>query len=199
LKKIKNYNNYTPYKSYLKYIIINDYPKNTNLPKYFYKLVSFFLKRGKINKQVNLLLSVFSHIYRYTLNKLSVDGLVFNKYFNIKEFIFILTNDRYLNNISTILKWVITLNYSQFDLNIQKVSKKYKKKSKQKYLYKIKYLNKRKQINKVLKWIYLSNYNFNTYSFKKRCLLNILDLLLNFKKSNLFLKKTMIYKNFLKI
>jgi hypothetical protein len=128
LKKIKNYNNYTPYKSYLKYIIINDYPKNTNLPKYFYKLVSFFLKRGKINKQVNLLLSVFSHIYRYTLNKLSVDGLVFNKYFNIKEFIFILTNDRYLNNISTILKWVITLNYSQFDLNIQKVSKKYKKK-----------------------------------------------------------------------
>jgi len=91
------------------------------------------------------------------------------------------------------------LNLSQFDLKSEKVSKKYKKKYKKKYLYKIKYLRKNKQIFNTLKWIYLTTHNFNTHGFEKRFFLNILDLLLNFKKSKLFLKKIIIYKNFLKI
>jgi len=170
-----------------------------NLTRYFSKLVKFFLKNGLRSKQHSTILYTFSQIYTYFFNKFWDKGSNYSTYLNIKEFYFILTSSKNLNNISSIIKWVVSLNHSQFDISIQKIPKKYKKKYKKKYIYKIKYLNKRKQVNNVLRWVYLTTHNFNTYGLKKRFFLNSLDLLLNFKKSNLFLKKIIIYKNFLKI
>jgi hypothetical protein len=112
---------------------------------------------------------------------------------------FILNTTRRYNNCTEILAWVTQLNYSQFDIFMEKVSKKYKKKNKKRYLYKIQYLSKNKQLCGVMKWIHLTNNNFNAHSFKQQWLLNVLDLLLNFKQSKLFLKKIFIYKNFLKL
>ena len=142
---------------------------------------------------------MFSVIYTYVFNKHSIVSIGRGSYLNSKEFLYILNNTNYYNNINTLLKWVLGVNKSQFDIVIESIPKKYKKKNKKKFLYKIQYLNKRRQVSKTLKWFYLIGYGFNTHTLKKRNVLNILDTLLNFKKSNLFLKKTTIYKNFLKI
>merc|ERR1712093_856717 len=72
--------------------------------EYFNKLVSFFLKNGKLNKQVKLLVNILSYIYTYTSNNLYGNFQINTKYFNVREFIFILNNTNHLNNISTILK-----------------------------------------------------------------------------------------------
>lgn len=121
--------------------------------KVFVKLSRLFLKKGGQLYQIKLLLGVFSQIYTIFFNKFPIKSLLVhnNAYLNIKEFSFILNSTKHLNNIPTMLNWVVLINQSQFDVNIQKVSKKYKKKNKKKYLYKIQYLNKHKQINRVLK------------------------------------------------
>jgi len=180
---------------------LNYYQYDKIIDKYFNKLIKFFFKNGFLGKQTQTLLSTFSQIFLFFLNKFNKDfkGYGYNNYLNVREFYFLLNNTKQFNNLTNIIQWIVSLNYTQFDIHIQKIPKKYKKKNKKKYTYKIKYLGKGKQIGNVLRWICLTNYNFNTYGFKKRLFLNILDLLLNFKKSNLFSKKIIVYKNFLKL
>ena len=114
------------------------------------KLVSFFSKNGDVKGQLKIFINIFSNFF-FFFNKSGGLGNNFNQYINTQEFIFILRNNRYYKNIVSMLGWVMTLNNSQFELDVQKVSKKYKKRAKKKYLYKIKYVSKEKQLNKSLK------------------------------------------------
>lgn len=167
--------------------------------KVFNKLTHFFFKSGGVTHHYKNILKTFSQIYLIFYNNYSTSSNYNQSYLNTQEFSFILKTTKYFKNIPKLLGWILSLNTSQFNLEIQKVSKKYKKKLKKKYLYKVKYIKKDRQVARVLRWIYLINYSFSIHKLKKRFLLNLLDLLLNFKKSNLFLKKVTIYKNFLKI
>jgi hypothetical protein len=78
-------------------------------------------------------------------------GIYKNNYLNSKEFSFILNSTDYYNNINVLLRWVLEVNKSQFFVVIESIPKKYKKKNKKRFLYKVQYLNKRRQINKTLK------------------------------------------------
>lgn len=163
------------------------------------KLLNLFISKGGVIYMANTLLSTLSNIYSYFFNKKGLLGINKGYYLNEKEFMFILSSSKYMLNISRVLDWILTLNASQFEVKLEKFPKKYKKKNKKKYGYKIQYLQKSKKLRSVLRWIFLINYNFNTHGVKRRLLLNILDLLLNFKRSILFSKKMVLYKNFLKL
>lgn len=165
----------------------------------FNKLTRFFFKSGGVSQHYKSILKTFSQVYLIFFCNLAKVSTYNQSYINTQEFSFILQTSKSYKNIPKLLGWILSLNTSQFNLEIQKVSKKYKKKLKKKYLYKIKYIKKDRQMARVLRWIYLINYSFSIHKLKKRFLLNLLDLLLNFKKSNLFLKKVTIYKNFLKL
>jgi hypothetical protein len=79
------------------------------------------------------------------------------------------------------------------------VPKKYRKKLKKKYLYKIKYLNSNARLNKSLRLIknYKNSLKYN--SIYNRELFCYLDLILNYKFSYIFLKKISIYKKVFKV
>jgi hypothetical protein len=165
----------------------------------FNKLTRFFFRSGGVSQHYKSILKTFSHVYLIFFSKMVGGSTYSQSYINTQEFSFILKTSKSYKNIPKLLNWILSLNTSQFNLEVQKVSKKYKKKLKKKYLYKVKYIKKDRQVSRVLRWIYLINYSFSIHKLKKRFLLNLLDLLLNFKKSNLFLKKVTVYKNFLKI
>lgn len=168
-------------------------------PSFFYKLMRLFFKNGRILSMSKLFLSVMSKIYSYLDKPSSFPKDLQEGYLNTNEFTFVLENSKQMYNVSAILDWVISLNSSQFELRLQRLPKKYKKKSKKKYNYKIQYLQKTKKSINTLRWVYLTSYNFNTHSIERRLFLNMLDLLLNFKRSLLFLKKVSLYKSFLKL
>ena len=86
-----------------------------------------------------------------------------------------------------------------FYIECSVVPKKYRKKLKKKYLYKIKYLNKNRRLNKILNWISKYTNTLKNYSLLNRQLLVYLDLLLNYKNSYVYNKKILIYKKVFKL
>jgi hypothetical protein len=122
-----------------------------NTLKVFKKLTSFFLKNGLALKQIGVLLSAIAKTYTHFFYRNEIFLVNPQPYLNTQEFLFILRNTKAFKNLTCILNWVVGINSSQFDLNVQQVSKKYKKKLKKKYLYKVQYLNKKKQLSRVLK------------------------------------------------
>jgi len=118
--------------------------------KIFNKLLRFFFRNGGVFSKIKAFLGSFSFFF-YFLNNQNNLNINLKDYLNAQEFTFILKTTGFYKNIPTLLQWVTSLNHSQFDLNVQKVSKKYKKKVKKKYFYKINYLSKKKQLNRVLK------------------------------------------------
>ena len=79
------------------------------------------------------------------------------------------------------------------------VPKKYRKKVKKKYLYKVKYLGIKGRVSKSLKWIQNYKNSLKFYSVIDRELFCYLDLILNYKLSYVYLKKIIIYKKIFKI
>jgi hypothetical protein len=78
------------------------------------------------------------------------------------------------------------------------VSKKLKKKLKIKYTIKIVYKKDDKRIKNSLKQLYYNNGNFNDNKFCIRLYKSLLITLLDWKQSNLFKFKNMVFKNFFK-
>jgi len=117
----------------------------------FNKLTRFFFKSGGVSQHYKNILKTFSHVYLIFFSKM-VGGNTYNQsYINTQEFSFILKTSKSYKNIPKLLSWILSLNTSQFNLEIQKVSKKYKKKLKKKYLYKVKYIKKDRQVSRVLR------------------------------------------------
>ena len=79
------------------------------------------------------------------------------------------------------------------------VPKKYRKKLKKKYLYKIKYLSATNRISRCLKLIKNYKNSLKYYSNFNRELFCYLDLMLNYKYSYIYLKKIDIYKKVFQI
>lgn len=79
------------------------------------------------------------------------------------------------------------------------VPKKYRKKLKKKYLYKIKYLSYSTRLNKSLKLIKNYKNSLKYYSNFNRELFCYLDLILNYKYSYIYLKKIDVYKKVFQI
>ena len=79
------------------------------------------------------------------------------------------------------------------------VPKKYRKKLKKKYLYKIKYLSNTSRLNKGLKLIKNYKNSLKYYSNFNRELFCYLDLILNYKNSYIYLKKLDVYKKVFQI
>jgi hypothetical protein len=97
-----------------------------------------------------------------------------------------------------LLFWLSSLIEPMFTLKCLSVPKKYRKKLKKKFTFNIFFLKKEKRKNVFLRWFYLNTFTFNDQNFYKKLLKSLLDIFLKNKKSNLYLKKIIIYKKILK-
>lgn len=152
---------------------------------------------GKFNKTAITTHNVFSHIYKLFYNNLSYLKDLNYKY--TKEFLYNFFKYNNYNNYTFILSWIFNWIKPIFFMDCVVVPKKYRKKLKKKYLYKIKYLGSNSRLSKSLRFIknYKNSLKFHT-SFNRE-LFTYLDLILNYKSSYIFLKKISVYKKVFKI
>lgn len=78
------------------------------------------------------------------------------------------------------------------------VPKKYRKKLKKKYLYKIIYIDQNKRQNLALREIFFFLKTFKSHSVKDRYFLMLCDIIFNFKNSLMYKKKILMYKKLFK-
>lgn len=195
-KKIKkNTKNYTNlYLVYNTYLNLNNFLliKNTNQLTFKYNSL-----KGNFNKNAIITHSVFAYIYKLFYNNHNyLDNL---NYKYTKEFLYNFFKYNNYNNFNFILSWVFSWIKPIFFMDCVVVPKKYRKKLKKKYLYKVKYLNVNSRLNKSLRLIKNYKNSLKYYSSFNRELFTYLDLILNYKYSYIFLKKINIYKKVFKI
>lgn len=188
------------YTNFLNYVLNNLNNKNSNFNK-GYALKNTFSKyiinNGKFNSNIINFYNVFSYIYTLFFNNKSYIYELNYKY--SKEFLYVFFKYKNYSSITYILNWVLSWIQPLFFMDCLVVPKKYRKKLKKKYLYKVKYLNINNRTKKSLKWIndyknslkYLTKFNRELFCY--------LDLILNYKTSYIFLKKITIYKKIFKI
>ena len=171
------------------------YSLNTEstLVNYSNKFIMFFIKHGYLVKNTISLLNTYLFIYKYFLNLKNISSLNNKTYLYLIEFFFNITINKRFLNINQFLFWLVGWNNIMFNIKMEKVAKKFKKKYKVKYLYKVNYVSKTKQACTTLRWFYLNIFNFNTKSVKTQLLHSLLDTILNYKKSTLYKKKINVY------
>ena len=161
------------------------------------KVTPFLIKKGNLFKNSILLFNLFTKFYKIIFSKNTSLKLDDYKYY--KEFFYNFSRYSNYKNINYLLNWIFFLIEPMFYVECSVVPKKYRKKLKKKYLYKIKYLNKSKRTNKILNWITKYSNTLKNFKFLNRQLLVYLDLFLNYKNSYLYDKKLLVYKKVFKI
>lgn len=163
---------------------------------FFQKIVSLSLKKGlKLKFFINISAALKYFFYLFTHNNLNF----FSKYkniYNIYYSFFTITNLFF--NINFLLYWLTSLLEPLFTLKCLGVPKKYRKKLKKKFIFNIFFLKKEKRSMIFLKWLYLNTFLFNDKKFFMKFFKSLLDIFLKNKKSNLYLKKIIIYKKIFK-
>lgn len=169
---------------------------NFKLKSFFKKIVMLSLKRGLKLKFFNYISSAFKFFFYLFLHN---NSHIFSKYknvYNIYYSFFNLTNLFF--NVNFLLFWLSSIIEPMFTLKCLSVPKKYRKKLKKKFTFSIFFLKKEKRKDVFLRWVYLNTFVFNDLTFYKKLLKSLLDIFLKNKKSNLYLKKIIIYKKILK-
>ena len=160
-------------------------------------LTPFLSKGGNNLKNTVLLFNMFSKFYKMSYNPFM--ALKFTSYKYYKEFFYNFYRYNSYSNLNYLLNWIFTWAQPMFCIECSVVPKKYKRKLKKKYLYKIKYLNKIRRVSKVLNWIVKYSNTIKNFNFLNRQFLVYLDLLLNYKNSYIYNKKLLIYKKIFKL
>lgn len=129
-------------------------------------------------------------------NKDSLDS-----YYYYSEFKYNLQFNFQLYNIESCILWYINMLNSMFYLKCSKIPKKYRKQTKNSYVYKFNYIIPSKRLKYASRFFYLTcfkNFKINNNNLKKTFYLAVCDYMLNFKKSNSYVFKTKIYQQLLK-
>lgn len=174
---------------------IIDYKKNTikkqqNTLNIFN---GFLCKNGFFCKYQNILTKIFININFFIYKNIKY---LYANYTNIS---WLLDNiSEKLLNYQKLFDTLVNLLKPPFIIKSLLVSKKLKKKLKIKYTVKIVYKKEDKRLKNSLKQIYYNNNNYNDNRFNVRLYKSMLYLLLDWKQSNLFKFKTMVFKNFFK-
>lgn len=189
--------------SNLKYY--NNIQLNIIKPMVYYKnekkiqqFTTFFIKHGNFFSSLVDFFNSFSIVYKILCNKLNfVDILQKYSYYN--EFLYNFNCNSKFKNINFLLNWLSSWIEPMFFIECSSLQKKYRKKLKKKYIYKIKFLTKKNRLNKVLSFILKYTNTLLNFKFSNRLLFTYMDLIFNYKESNIYIKKIVIYKKMLNI
>ena len=183
-------------------LFINLYLYNNNILSFYNSnsnnnILSFNIKNGKFISNLINYSNVFKYIYNFLVNHNLNLNLFEYKY--LKEFLFNFNKYSNYNNYLFLINWILSFINPIFFIECSSVPKKYKKKLKKNYLYKIKYLNKSLRIKKSLRFINNFSNSLQYFKLSDRYIISYLDLLLNYKKSFIYQKKINAYKHIFKV
>lgn len=177
-----------------KSIIFYNQVKNITKISDWKLLFNFLTKNGNKNTLVKHFLNSLSFFYNKV--KFGNFGSMYSYY---NEFKFNNIIDTNFNNVIYLLNWMVSINSFTFDIQCLATPKKYKKKTKAKYSYKIVYIPKHKRLKRLFKWLQNSISITKINTLDKRLSKNLFDLFLNYKNNNLYTKKLLIYKKVFKL
>lgn len=160
-------------------------------------VVNHFFFNGNLMGSSIALFNVFSKLYLLFFNNNNV--LLGKNYKYFKEFFYNFHIYKSYNSLNYLNDWLTSWNELIFTIECTVVPKKYRKKLKKKYLYKVKYLNKNKRLGKIYNWLSKYANTIKNFSFESRLLLALLDTILNYKNSYLYNKKLLVYKKIFRI
>lgn len=155
--------------------------------------LNVFMKNGQKDKYLIIIFKIFKLFY-FFLNKGFFLEKNFENYYKLSSLFYTYKNFFYINFF---FDWFVYLLSPKFDLQCLSVPKKYRKKLKCKFLFKLKYVKEFKKKKKVMKWLYLYNLKFNDLKLVNRLFNSFIFTFFEDKKSFLFSKKLVIYKKVL--
>ena len=157
------------------------------------QLTSLLLKKGKKLKYQQLIFNLFSFLF-FLIKKKDSEVTRFVSFFKFFEFAKVYKN---FFNISFFLTTICQFLAPRFNLQCLSVPKKYRKKFKCRYLFRLKYVKFFNETKKSLKWLVLYSNQFAKYKFESRLLVSLLTTFFEEKTSFLYFKKIAIYKKML--
>ena len=183
-------NIYLLYNFFIYYIFIIVYNLNNILKQT--KSIYFIFDKIFKNKNLLLFFNIFIFFYNFFYNNKDIFLICDYKYINVFFYNFFKYSN--YNNFLFIFKWILNLVKPIFFIECSLIPKKYIKKLKKIYIYKIKYLSLYYRIYKSLKLIknYINYINYKNIIY--RYIFCYLDLILNYKFSYIYIKKIQIYK-----
>jgi len=157
------------------------------------QLTNLFLKCGKKLKYQQIIFNLFSILF-FLVKKKNNEVQKFTNFYKFFEFAKTYKN---FYNISFFLNTICSFLAPRFNLQCLSVPKKYRKKFKCRYLFRLKYVKFFNESKKCLKWLVLYSNQFFKYKVESRLLNSLLLTFFEEKKSFLYLKKIAIYKKML--
>lgn len=162
---------------------------------FFEKFIKVGLKRGlnlKFIKQLSIGFSNFFLIFLF--NSLNF----FKKYQNIYNvFYFFSKTSNFFFNINYIFKLLIDSHQPMFGLKCEAVPKKYIKKLKKKFTFRLNYISWNKRNNVIIRWFYLMIGKYPKLKLFNKFFYLLIEVFLKGNKSPLLIKKNNIYKKIL--
>lgn len=142
-------------------------------------------------KHYNFFHNNFYYFFNRKIDFLSQKFSTYDVYYDIS-----LQNINFFN-INLLLKNVLLLNDSMFNLRIVRFTKSQRKylKTKKKFFSEVVYLPKHKRQKTLLKIIHRHAHQYNNYSYHERLLMSFLNSFFLQKNSFLYSRKIFIYKN----
>jgi hypothetical protein len=142
-------------------------------------------------KHLNLFNNNFYFLFNSKNDFLNQKFVTYNVYHEIS-----VQNPRFFN-INLLLKSILDLNDSMFNLRVVKFTKSQRKKLKvkKKYFFEVVYLPKNKRYKNILKLIHRHAHQYNNYGYFERLLMSFCNSFFLQKKSFLYQRKVFMYKN----
>lgn len=158
----------------------------------FEKFLKLLFKDGlklKFLKMLFFSLNFFFYLFIFnTSNFFKRFQAIYNVYY------FFSKTTNFFFSTNYIFNWIVENNESIFGIKCESVPKKYRKKLKKRFTFKISYTYPAKRKNLVLRWFYLLTGRYFGNNFRNRVYFLLVDTFFKGKKSVLYLKKLNIYK-----
>ena len=157
--------------------------------------LNFIFKSGMKKSRKKDLLTAFNYFFFVFFNKSVVwDGL--NQQIEMLKCSFF--KDTNYFDVNYILYWLSNFLNPVFEVVCHSVPKKYKKKLKKNYFFKLKYNYSVTRERKAFQWLTVYSNDFNDRNLSKRLLKSLFFTFIKGKNSFLYTKKIQIYNRFLK-
>lgn len=168
---------------------IQSFLMKTNLTSNF---LLVFLKKGYKEKVFSWFSEISNNLYK----------LIFSKHSNFvysNELLFNLFINNFHLNFNFLLSWIFKVINFCFFYSISNSPNIFKKKQKSQVTYKLRFFKKTSKNNLLVKFLFFKSLSLNLNSLRTKLYFSILDFILNYKNSWIYLFKVFFYKKLFKL
>lgn len=155
-------------------------------------LLLVFLKKGYKEKVFGWFSEISNNLYK----------LIFSKHSNFvysNELFFNLSINNFHLNFNFLLSWIFKIINFCFFYSISNLPNIFKKKQKSQVSYRLRFFKKASKHNLLVKFLFFKSLSLNLNFLRTKLYFSILDFILNYKNSWIYLFKVFFYKKLFKL